>query len=101
MVRRHKLQSILETILGSRRVYYQPPTTMRMEYPCIVYELGGSNDRFADDFKYKRERTYQLTVIDRNPDSTIPDRVDDLPYSSMDTTFVQDGLNHFVYTLHF
>lgn len=101
MVRRHLLQSKLEEVMGSRNVYYQPPSNLRMNYPCIVYELGGSENRYADDIKYKHNRVYQVTVIDRNPDSEIPDRVGALPYSSMDTTFVSENLNHFVFTLHF
>lgn len=101
MVRRLELQSKLELVLGSRNVYYQPPSTLNMSYPCIVYELGSSNNRFADDIKYNRHKMYQVTVIDRNPDSEIPDKVEALPYSDMDTTFATDGLNHFVFTLHF
>lgn len=72
-----------------------------MSYPCIVYELGGSENRYADDIKYKRHRVYQVTVIDRNPDSEIPERLEMLPYTSLDTSFAQDNLNHFVFTLHF
>ena len=34
---RLELQSKLEEILGSRQVYYQPPETVKMEYPAIVY----------------------------------------------------------------
>lgn len=101
MARRHKLQEVLEAVMGSRNVYYQPPATLRMNFPCIVYELGGSDSRYADDIKYSRHKFYQVTVIDRNPDTEVPDMVEALPYSSMDTTFVKDGLNHFVFTLHF
>lgn len=99
--RRHELQAVLETLLGSRNVYYQPPHTLQIQYPCIVYELSRSEARYADDVKYNKHRKYQVTVIDRNPDSEIPDYVEALPYCSMETTYVSDNLNHFVFSLHF
>ena len=34
---RLELQDLLETVLGSQYVYFQPPATLRMRYPCIVY----------------------------------------------------------------
>ena len=42
---RIELQSKLEELLGSRQVYYQPPETVKMEYPAIVYSK--SNIRTA------------------------------------------------------
>ena len=38
MDRRLELQSELEKILGSRNVYYQPLPSLKLQYPCIVYE---------------------------------------------------------------
>lgn len=35
------LQYLLENILGSRHVYFQPPETVKMNYPAIVYSLDG------------------------------------------------------------
>lgn len=101
MDQRLKLQALLQGLMGEHKVYYQPPATLTMSYPCIVYELGGSENRYADDIKYNRIRTYQVTVIDRNPDSTFPELVEQIPYTEMNSTFVQDSLNHFVFTLHF
>ena len=36
---RIELQLKLEEILGSRHVYFQPPASIKMTYPAIVYEL--------------------------------------------------------------
>ena len=35
---RLELQSVLEQTLGSRNVYFQPPASVKMKYPAIVYE---------------------------------------------------------------
>jgi len=41
-----------------------------------------------------------VTVIDRNPDSDIPDRVGDLPLTRRSSHFVADGLHHDVFTIY-
>jgi hypothetical protein len=42
-----------------------------------------------------------VTVIDRDPDSLIPDMVADLPSSSFNRGFKTEGLNHSIYTLFY
>ena len=37
MASRLALQTKLEELLGSRHVYYQPPESLKMEYPAIRY----------------------------------------------------------------
>ena len=37
MANRLDLQALLEDLLGSRNVYYQPPESVKMNYPAIVY----------------------------------------------------------------
>lgn len=101
MAPRLNLQTILEQVLGSRNVYFQPPENLKMSYPAIVYHLNYEWVRHADDMGYFRKKRYQLTVIDRNPDSPIPDRVGSLPLCSFDRWYALNGLNHFVYNLYF
>lgn len=98
---RVKLQTILEQVLGSRQVYFQPPEHLKMSYPCIVYHLNDEYVRHANNMAYFQKKRYQITVIDRNPDSTIPDRVRSLPLTSFQRWFASDGLNHFVYNIYF
>lgn len=95
------LQGFLETLLGSRNVYFQPPATIRMAYPCIVYELDGVNSRHADDLSYLKDARYQVTLIDRDPDSKLFFRLMELPKCSFSSRFASDDLNHFVFTLYF
>ena len=33
------LHDELITLLGSSNVYFQPPTSIKMNYPCIIYKL--------------------------------------------------------------
>jgi hypothetical protein len=101
MGQRLQLQSLLETILDSRNVYFQPPANVVMEYPCIVYKRDSMDVDFADDRPYNTTKRYQVTVIDRDPDSVIPDKIADLPMCRFSAHFVADNLNHDVYSLYF
>ena len=101
MAPRLELQSILVDILGSKNVYFQPPPTIKMEYPCIVYKRDAGETTFADDKPYNRHTRYQVTVIDRDPDSEIPDKVASLPKCVFDRFYTSDNLNHDVFKLFF
>ena len=101
MAPRLDLQALLVTILGSDNVYFQPPPTLKLEYPCIIYKRDQVRTRFANNLPYKRKKRYQITVVDQNPDSDIPDRVGELPMCSHDRFYTADNLNHDVYTLFF
>jgi hypothetical protein len=99
MASRLELQTLLEAITG--HVYFQPPTSIQMQYPCIRYAIDGDRSERADNRLYKHTKRYQVTVIDRNPDSELPDQVVALPLCSFDRYFAADNLNHYVYTLFF
>ena len=104
--RRLLLQEILEEVAFSpsgeeSRVYFQPPSGHLMAYPCIVYLRDDVMTQFADNSHYRYTQRYQVTVIDRDPDSNIPGRVAELPLCRFDRHFTADDLNHDVYHLFF
>lgn len=101
MASRLELQTILEKLLGSRNVYYQPPESKKMDYPAIVYGLEDIENSFANDGVYSSKRKYQITVIDEDPDSVIVDKVVALPTCRFNRHFESDNLNHDVFTLIF
>ena len=101
MARRLELQSLLGSILGSNNVYFQPPPSVQMTYPCIVYQRDNEMNQHADDRPYRRRKRYQVTVIDRDPDSEIPDKIAELPLCIFDRFYTADNLNHDVYKLFF
>lgn len=82
-------------------VYFQPPTNIQMQFPCITYVRDDSWSEYADNRRYAHAKRYQVTVIDRNPDSVLPDLVEELPLCSFDRFFTADNLNHYVFTLFF
>jgi hypothetical protein len=98
---RLEFQDLLESVLGSPNVYFQPPTSTVMEYPAIVYNRDALRDQFADNLPYLRRTRYQVTVIDPDPDSLIPDKVAALPLSAYDRHFTADQLNHDIYNVYY
>jgi hypothetical protein len=98
---RLELQALLEGLLQSRNVYFQPPANVEMQYPCIVYQRDDADTKFADNIPYSRAVRYQVTVIDRNPDSDIPGKVASLPFCIFNRFFTAGNLNHDVFNLYY
>lgn len=96
-------QSNTETIESLKEVcdhvYYNPPASIQLVYPCIIVQLDDVLHGHANGKVYKRDNRYSLTIIDTNPDSELRAAVDDLPMTSMNRSYVADGLWHFAYTM--
>lgn len=95
------LQDLLEETLGSRNVYFQPPASLVLQYPCIVYQRQTIPARYANNRRYAETGQYQVTLIDYDPDSEVIDRLLNLKLCSHDRHFTSDHLNHDVFTLYF
>ena len=101
MGQRLELQELLKVILGSDHVYFQPPANVQMQYPSIVYSRDNSDTEFAGNKPYRYTQRYQVTVIDRDPDSGIPNKVAALPMCTHNRFYTADNLNHDVFNLYF
>lgn len=101
MNRRLELHNLLVKLFGSNNVYYQPPETLKMSYPCIRYSKEGILSRHADDIKYVNRTRYVITVIDSHPDNVVIEKILGLPLSSYDRHYTSDNLNHDVITLYY
>ena len=96
---RLSLQNKLVELLGSPNVWFQPPSSLILKYPCIIYKLDDVDETYADDKTYVRSKQYLITIIDKSPDSLIYEKILDLPYSSFNTSYVVDNLNHYICSL--
>lgn len=106
MSRRLELHDIFIDILGTRdqvesRVYFQPPETLKMKYPCIVYRRSRVDPKHANDELYNYSMGYMVTVIDPDPDSEIPYKVLNLPLCRQDRYYTTDNLNHDVFNIYY
>lgn len=99
---RKTLHELLSKVLGSNNVYFQPPEKYMMKYPCIVYELDRIQTKKASNRLYKTNRKYTATIIDKNPDSVLPDAMlEFLPLCSHSRTFKSENLYHYVFTIYY
>lgn len=101
MANRLDLQAELEELLDSRNVYFQPPASVRINYPAIVYTRSDIDNTFADDSIYIQSHFYEVTVIDEDPDSKIVDAVSKLPTCRFSRHFTSENLNHDTFIIYY
>lgn len=99
---REDLQTELEAVLGSRNVYFQPPETLKIKYPAIIYKLANFDPIYANNKIYLNRKNYMITLVHNDPDNTLKERiVEHFPYCSFDRSFEKDNLYHYVYDLFY
>lgn len=90
----------LVKLLGNNHVYYQPPESLKMEYPGIVYSRIDIDSKYADDIRYSSINCYNVIVIDRKPDNAVIQKILDLPRSSYDRQYIFNNLYHDVIKIY-
>lgn len=101
MDRWQDLREILKSILGSDNVYYQPPPTIKMKYPCIVFKRENDMTLNADNMSYLSFYRYSIQYIRRGTDTDIPEEILKLKHCSYDRCFTFDGLNHDSFVIYY
>lgn len=100
MASRLNLQTKFEEILGSRNVYFQPPATVSIKYPAIIYSRRNIENVFAGDTIYIQRPSYDVVLIDKSPDSPYVQKLMQLPYCRYDRHYVSDNLHHDTFTIY-
>lgn len=98
---RLELHNELIKILGTKNVYFQPPESLKLNYPAIVYSVSDIKNTYAGDDVYNQSRYYKVTVLDFNSDSRISDKISKIPNSRFNTYFASDKINHYVYMIYY
>lgn len=94
-------QTFLETLKGDRNVYFQPPPSVKMNYPAIVYNLADIENNHADNLSYIQNTSYTLTYITKDPDDVMIKTLLKLPMCIFDRFYTADNLNHYIYTIFY
>lgn len=99
--KRKELQIILENILGSDQVYFQPPETIKMSYPAIVFSFDGIDNKKANNKQYITHFVFHATFITKmvNSDQVL-NALLSLEYCSLGKPYVSDGLYHYPFTIY-
>ena len=87
--------------LGVANTYFQPPASLVMKYPCIVYKVDDLDTRAANNRPYSLRTRYQVTLIHAHPDNDIKEKLAMLPLCEFERSFPADDLNHYIYNLYF
>ena len=99
MASRLSLQQKLENISGIKKVYFQPPVSINIEYPSIIYNLSDIESRHANNKKYINKKRYTITLIHKNPDNIIVDEINSFEYCSFDRFYTDNNINYWVFDL--
>lgn len=94
-----KLIETFKEVLGNNNVYFQPPASVKMKYPAIVFSRKRIDNRHANNGVYLQSFGYEATVIDYEPDSEYVIKMSQLPNCKHDRPYVADGLYHDVFTI--
>lgn len=97
---RKKLHESLKVIENVKKVYFNPPSNVKMIYPCIRYELNRIDPTYADNQPYVTSESYLVTIIDKDPLSKIYKEVCKIPSAKFSNAYIADGLNHWVFIIH-
>ena len=102
MGQRVDLHNELVSLLGTGNVYFQPPASIKINHPCIIYNISDINSQYADNKTYANKRRYTVMVVDTNPDSVLPEKIlNEFEYCSYDKYYSSENLHHNVLTLYY
>lgn len=100
--KRAELNDKLIEILGSGHVYFEPPESVKLVYPCIVYERSAGDTDFANNMPYRFQVRYSVTIISRDVETSVLAKLAmSLPSIIYDRHFVTDGLHHDVFSVYY
>ena len=80
--------------------YFQPPESVKLVYPAVVYYRARIAQQYADNTVYKKNNVYELTVIDKDPESEIVEKLSSWPRCIFDRAYCVDNLYHNVFRLY-
>lgn len=102
MSRRDEFHQDLCDVLGSPHVYFQPPESIKLVYPCFVYEASRDDIKHADDKHYLTREGYDVTYISKDPDDDMKEQLDDrFTYCEWQRRFISDNLNHNIFKIYY
>ena len=98
---RGELHEKLCALLGSRNVYFDPPSNVLLKYPCIIYKRIAGEFKRADNIPYLKYYPYDVQIISKDPDYELFDTfLDHFTFGREGAPFVSDNLHHSNFTIY-
>jgi hypothetical protein len=82
-------------------VYYQPPESTKLKYPCIIYSRENIDTQKADNKSYLVDCAYSMRYITKDPDDDVPFALVLLPFCRHSRHYVADNLHHDSFTIYY
>ena len=102
MNKRLQLHEKLCELIGNNNVYFQPPASVQLSYPCIIYNIGNGDAKHADNRVYNYVNSYDVIFIYKQPNVDIIEQVlEALPMCRVSRIYVADNLNHYAFNLYY
>lgn len=102
MKTRLELHEKLCALLGTYHTYFQPPESIKLSYPCLVYSRNADYANRANNRLYMYEHNYQLTYITDDAETDMPMRIlSEFPKCRYERMFVLDNLYHHIFNLYY
>lgn len=94
------MQARLEETLQSKNVYFQPPASVKMEYPCIRYRYADIDSTFANNRPYITRPRFEVIYISRTMDEEMLEKLSSFPKCLCDRSYTAENLYHTVFTIY-
>ena len=102
MASRQQLHTELARILGSSNVYFQPPSSASLKYPCIIFELSRTDVARADNKNYIKTNEYHVKHIYKSLTNELKDELlANFMMMSHDNRMIVDGMYNDDFTLFY
>lgn len=103
--RRYEFDTLLRQTVGSSgkcNVYFQPPESIKLSYPCIVYSFTTADTKYSNDKTYLFTHGYDVIYITKEPDDSMVDTLAyTFPMCMFTRQYISDNLYHYVYRIYY
>lgn len=93
------LSGVMEECGEEPHVYFQPPESIKLVYPCIIYHISNIDTLYSSNLPYAHFISFETKYISKDSTSKVPNRLLKLPRSRFNTYYTAEKLHHYSYTI--
>lgn len=93
------LDNMLKTLCDN--VYFQPPESKKLEYPCIIYSRDKIKSQKADNRPYLTYCAYAMRYVTKDVDDPLVVTLAELPKCEHTRHYHKDNLHYDSYTIYY
>lgn len=94
----NKAYSVLKEIVGDN-IYFNPPSNLKIQYPCCVCSINDILNKNADDEVYNQNVRYDCTLITKNVNDPLLKELSKINTFRYSRHYVVDGLHHYAFLI--